>query len=759
MNAGVVKHLSKVLVVLVMIAIAWLGSVAVAKAESGRLPTRVWQVPMGDRTANVLLPDWSQISLGSMPPIAANGSFDGSAYTKTVGYDLSRSWSAGMTPDRYLKLGDLSDALNLEVFSLDAIAQLTGLNLSQVSLDTFTLAGEQTLQQLVKIVPGLGNLTVADVPPIAKLLQSSLGNTVGSSATLASLVSDPRLGQLQLDRIDLSAFSIDSIPNLRAVELQNFARWQNSFVSNVPGLGQVAFSDFPTPITEVGSVVMRIDTIYGSSEVHRDNTVSGSDRQGFSVPCDEKDCAYIELDDLENAGRGARANLEGKQWISGKYQEVEGGFGVLGAVNGGKEPTGRHPFGSAFKVVVMEPNEATDTVNTALFFRFCRRGIPDLGCTPYFIGPIPFFTYKVNAPIFIGRLEERGGSSASSQPTGVTRSTSGSYSGGQTGTNNLLTPDCFTSANGSTLNLSELSEAIASIESAGSGDFMAIGVYTCADGGGNCGRGLGRYQFMSYNEYAASLIAAKPSGQDFLEQVSRGYEPTPADLMQYFPPEDQNRAFNSSLSSAIERASQEIDPTTGQFFTGDRLIERVAQMHFGGPYSPIDGNSSDTLGSLSLRDYGKQTAARYRASNTTLTCAPIGRASSLPIAVFPVRDFYRVVREFGAAAVAASSHRSKGIDVQVASATPVYAAAEGKVIYAGRAEGYGNTIVLEHDNGCQTRYAHVTAIQPIVGTKVKQGDLIARTGSSTLHIEVREGAIAGNPFSGRAVNPQNYFAS
>jgi murein DD-endopeptidase MepM/ murein hydrolase activator NlpD len=307
--------------------------------------------------------------------------------------------------------------------------------------------------------------------------------------------------------------------------------------------------------------------------------------------------------------------------------------------------------------------------------------------------------------------------------------------------------------------LSELSEAIASIESAASGDFMAIGVYTCADGGGNCGRGLGRYQFMSYNEYATGLIAAKPNGQDFLEQVSRGYEPTQAELMQYFPPEDQNRAFNSSLSSAIERASQEIDPTTGQFFTGDRLIERVAQMHFGGPYSPIDGNSSDTLGSLSLTDYGRQTAARYRSSNTTLRCVPIGKAGFMPIAVFPVRDFYRVVREFGAPAVAASNHRSKGIDVQVAEATPVYATADGKVIYAGRAEGYGNTIVLEHDNGRQTRYAHVTFIQAIVGTKVKQGDLIARTGSSILHIEVREGAIAGNPFSGRAVNPQNYFAT
>ncbi|AFZ33539.1 MULTISPECIES: M23 family metallopeptidase [Cyanophyceae] len=759
MTADVVKHLSKVLVVFILITVAWSGWAAVAKAESGRFPTRVWEVPMGERTTNVLLPDWSKISLASMPPIASNGSFDGSAYTKTVGYDLSRNWSAGMTPDQYLKLGDLSDALSLEVFSLDAISQLTELNLSQVSLDAFTLAGEQTLQQLVKIVPGLGNLTVADVPPVAKLLQTQLGNTVGSSATLAYIVTNPRLGQLQLNQIDLSTFSIDSIPSLRAIELQNFANWQNSFVSNVPSLNQVAFSDFPTPITEVGSVVMRIDTIYGSSEMHRNNTVSGSDQQGYSVPCDEKDCAYIELDDLENAGRGARANLEGKQWISGKYQEVEGGFGILGAVNGGKEPTGRHPFGSAFKVVVTEPDEATDTVDTALFFRFCNRGIPDLGCTPYFIGPIPFFTYKVNAPIFIGLLEEKRNSSASSQPTGATRSMSSSYGGGQTGTSNLLTPDCFTSANGSTLKLSELSEAIASIESAASGDFMAIGVYTCADGGGNCGRGLGRYQFMSYNEYATSLIAAKPNGQDFLKQVSRGYEPAPAELMQYFPPEDQNRAFNSSLSSAIARASQEIDPTTGQFFTGGRLIERVAQMHFGGLYSAVDGSSSDTLGSLSLRDYGRQVAARYQASNTTLTCAPIGRAGSLPIAIFPVRDSYRVVREFGAPAVAASNQHSKGIDVEVAETTPIYAAAEGKVIYAGHAEGYGNTIVLEHDNGRQTRYAHVTSIQPIVGTKVKQGDLIALTGSSTLHIEMREGAIAGNPFSGRAVNPRNYFAS
>jgi hypothetical protein len=46
----------------------------------------------------------------------------------------------------------------------------------------------------------------------------------------------------------------------------------------------------------------------------------------------------------------------------------------------------------------MEPTETTDTVDTALFFRFKNA----CGATPYFIGPVPFFNHEVNAPIFIG---------------------------------------------------------------------------------------------------------------------------------------------------------------------------------------------------------------------------------------------------------------------------------------------------------------------------------------------------------------------
>ncbi|NJK52588.1 MAG: hypothetical protein HC936_06685 [Leptolyngbyaceae cyanobacterium SU_3_3] len=228
----------------------------------------------------------------------------------------------------------------------------------------------------------MAQTNVRAIAPVAALLAAKAVGINVSDQTLAEvLAQNPQIGQLRLKEIDLSRFPVTSIPNLEAVQLQQFEGWMNSFVQDIPGLGQVPLGSMPNPIAELGSLVMRVDQVYGPAEAQRNNTISGSDVQGFSVPCAETDCAYVELDDLENAGRSARGRLEGKQWISGKYQEVQGGWGVLRSVNGGREPTGRLPFGSAFKVVVMEPNETTDTIDTALFFRFCANA---LGCDALF---------------------------------------------------------------------------------------------------------------------------------------------------------------------------------------------------------------------------------------------------------------------------------------------------------------------------------------------------------------------------------------
>lgn len=756
--------------------------------DDGSLPTRILEVAgsqSGLPATQVLLPDWSRIALSQMPGISRSGSIDGKPYVQTLGYDLSRRWNAGMTPDQYLKLGDISQAFQAEIFSPEAIAQLTNLDLNQVALSAFTLAADQTLNHLAKVVPGLAQTNVRAIAPVAALFAAKAVGIDVSDQTLAEVLAQhPQVGQLRLKDIDLSGFPITSIHNLEAVQLQQFEGWMNSFVRDIPGLGQVPLGSMPNPIAELGSLVMRVDQVYGPAEAQRNNTISGSDVQGFSVPCAETDCAYVELDDLENVGRNERGRLEGKQWISGKYQEVEGGWGVLRSANGGREPTGRLPFGSAFKVVVMEPDETTDTVNTALFFRFCANA---LGCTPYFIGPVPFFTYKVNALMFVGDLSGQR-AAAASQPTGASREpeSSQTIADNRDGKN-----PCSFSGNSQPvsaqsmqgIDLNALAEAIASIESAGSGGYQAVGVHTCADGGSNCGRGLGRYQFMSYNPYAVQLIAAKPGGQGFLNRIEQGYQPTDAELFQFFPPADQDRAFMADLANKIQVTQGQIDPTTGQPFTGDRLIERVAQKHFGGDYSRVDGGGSDALDRLSLRDYGRAALTRYRnGGNGTLTCAPratlttanssgvksneatqdsgtpgqaTGRLTN-PAPGFPVTS------EFGprSSPCASCSSNHAGIDIGTPIGTPVRAADGGRVLYAGWLSGYGKTMIVEHANGRMTLYAHLDSMDVSTGTAVRQGQAIARSGQSGLgtgphlHFEVLEGATPGNWRSGSPINPR-----
>ncbi|NJN13095.1 MAG: hypothetical protein HC815_36320 [Richelia sp. RM1_1_1] len=349
------------------------------------LPTRIVTSEKGEQ---VLLPDWQRISFNQIPAIQKSGSI------KVNG--LARKWNAGDTPDKYLTLGDIDEALKPQLFSLANINNNNDAN--TFTLETLPLLGEQTIGHLADTIPNVGETKIAEILPIAALLKSKSPQTNINTSLTKLLSQNPTLGKLKLNQTDLSTYTISDIPNLDAVRLSNFKGWENALVKDIPGLSDVPLASFSLPLAESGNTVARIDFIWGTAEKRRQRTVSGSDVAGFSVPCQGEDCPHIELDDLENSGRNIRGKFEGSSWISGKYQQVEGGWGCLKSVNGGKEPTGRLPYGSAFKVAVMEPDEKTDTVDTALFFRFKN----SCGATPYFIGPVPFFTYEVNAPIFIG---------------------------------------------------------------------------------------------------------------------------------------------------------------------------------------------------------------------------------------------------------------------------------------------------------------------------------------------------------------------
>ncbi len=99
-------------------------------------------------------------------------------------------------------------------------------------------------------------------------------------------------------------------------------------------------------------------------------------------------------------------------------------------------------------------------------------------------------------------------------------------------------------------------------------------------------------------------------------------------------------------------------------------------------------------------------------------------------------------------------HGYNSVDFGAPVGTPVVASASGEVIVSkptGYNGGYGHYVVIEHDNGTQTLYAHLSSVSVSVGDQVQKGEKIAlsgNTGRSTgphLHFEVRGGV---NPWVG-----------
>ena len=101
------------------------------------------------------------------------------------------------------------------------------------------------------------------------------------------------------------------------------------------------------------------------------------------------------------------------------------------------------------------------------------------------------------------------------------------------------------------------------------------------------------------------------------------------------------------------------------------------------------------------------------------------------------------------------SESNKGIDIAGKVGEPVLAASDGKVVYAGNSlRGYGNLVIVKHDNTYLTAYAHNSKLLVKEGDTVRKGQKIAEMGdtdttSAKLHFELR--------VNGKPVNPTPYL--
>ena len=248
---------------------------------------------------------------------------------------------------------------------------------------------------------------------------------------------------------------------------------------------------------------------------------------------------------------------------------------------------------------------------------------------------------------------------------------------------------------------------------------------------------------------------------------------------------DNSQAQSSVKSTVTTNISNKADvaPTkdkiTGDFYTvksGDSLmsISRKSGVsysnlirinHLQKPYGIYTGqriylksnSSSESLADripqkvVPVAGGNTQTTTNSTAVPASVATAPTKVVSGKSRAVsgvswmWPARG--TVIRNF--------SSTNKGIDIAGSRGQNVNAAASGQVVYSGNAlRGYGNLIIINHDNEYLSAYAHNDMLLVKEGQRVKKGQVIAKMGSTDasrvmLHFEIR--------YRGNSVNPRKYL--
>jgi len=126
------------------------------------------------------------------------------------------------------------------------------------------------------------------------------------------------------------------------------------------------------------------------------------------------------------------------------------------------------------------------------------------------------------------------------------------------------------------------------------------------------------------------------------------------------------------------------------------------------------------------------------------TAEPSG---AMPTFRWPVKG--RVIAGFGSKP---NGTQNDGINLAVPEGTPIKAADDGVVAYAGNElKGYGNLVLIRHSNGFVSAYAHASELMVKRGDTIKRGQVIAHAGqtgnvtSPQLHFEIRKGSTPVDP--------------
>ncbi len=257
--------------------------------------------------------------------------------------------------------------------------------------------------------------------------------------------------------------------------------------------------------------------------------------------------------------------------------------------------------------------------------------------------------------------------------------------------------------------------------------------------------------------------AAGTPRNSVVEHVVQGGETLSVIAAQFGISTDTLRWANGLDDRALIKPGQtlKIPPTSGVLYTvskGDTLIS-IAQKYHADATGILDYNR---LADASALEVGAQiivpggkidppkvtpiTTSRSSGSGATDSTPRPPNANPVGGGLFWPTPGHRINQGY--------SYRHGGIDIDT-NRSPLYAAAGGRVIRTNWGRGYGNNVIIDHGNGLQTLYAHLSKSYVGVGQSVAKGETIGISGCTGwctgdhLHFEVW--------VNGRRTNPFNYF--
>ena len=253
----------------------------------------------------------------------------------------------------------------------------------------------------------------------------------------------------------------------------------------------------------------------------------------------------------------------------------------------------------------------------------------------------------------------------------------------------------------------------------------------------------------------------------FFRKTDNGYTAESIVLAPDLRPTYASGTIENSLSLASQNAglSQRLTMEMAAIFGWD--IDFVQDIRKGDSFNVLyeekylegeklgDGN---ILAATFTNQEKTYTAIRYTDSNgDTSYYTPEGKSMKKAFLRTPV-DFTRISSRYNPNRlhpIFKTKRPHRGVDYAAPTNTPIKAAGDGRVKFAGRKNGYGNVVYIEHPNNIVTVYAHANKLRKGLrkGQKVRQGDVIAyvgQTGWATgphLHYEFLVNGVHRNPMT------------